>query len=315
MGGGLAAAGRVSAISAGRDSRDARAPLPISELATSFTPRVAVLDIDGTLITEDLVMHPRTRDAVRRATATLPVILATGRMYSSALPWAQELHVSLPLVCYQGALVRELPAGDTPGAVVFEEGLEPAVARHAIRIARDHGWHRQAYAGDKLYCEEDRPEAHLYAAIAQVPINFVDDLDEVVRNGSTKVVLVSEDQAVIEACLVAMNDGLGASARVTRSTDRFVEVISPRVNKALAIGMVCASLGLSLRDAVAVGDAPNDIEMLVSAGCGVAVRSARAEVLAAADATCAGPDDAGVADVLEHFGLTAAQLNTAPSMR
>ena len=290
-------------------------PPPIGDLANGFTPRVAVLDIDGTLIDDDLVLHPRARDAVRRAAATLPVILATGRMYSSALPWARELQVTLPLVCYQGALVRELPHREAPGAVVFEEGLEPAVARVAIGIAREHGWHRQAYAGDKLYCEQDRPEAHLYAAIAQVPIHFVDDLDDIVSNGSAKVVCVSEDQAVIEACIGAMNSGLGDRARVTRSMDCFVEVISPRVNKALAIEKVCARLGLTLRDAVAVGDAPNDIEMLASAGCGVAVGSARAEVLAAADATCAGPAHAGVADVLEHFGLTGTALAAAPSMR
>jgi hypothetical protein len=73
----------------------------------------------------------------------------------------------------------------------------------------------------------------------------------------------------------------------------------------VAIELACSSAGLTLGDAVAVGDAPNDIEMLATAGCGVAVRSARPEVLAAADATCAGPGQAGVADVLEHFGLTA----------
>ena len=290
-------------------------PPPIGELQTSFVPRAVVLDIDGTLIDDDLVLPPRTADAVRSAVARLPVILATGRMYTSALPWARELQVTLPLVCYQGALVRELPRGGRPGAVIFEDGLPPAVALAAVEIAREHGWHRQAYADDELYCEEDRPEAHVYAAIAQVPIHFVDDLDEIVRNGSTKVVCVSEDPAVVEACVAALTAGLGDRARVTRSKDSFVEVVSPRVNKALAIELVCSTIGLSLSDAVAVGDAPNDIEMLTAAGCGVAVSTGRPEVLAAADATCAGPGEAGVADVLERFGLTRAALRFQPSMR
>jgi Cof subfamily protein (haloacid dehalogenase superfamily) len=283
--------------------RGGGSPPPIGDLPIAFSPRVVVLDIDGTLIDGDLTLHPRTREAVRHAAAQFPVILASGRMYSSALPWALELGVSLPLVCYQGALVRELPRGETPGAVIFEEGLDPGVARAAIDIARAHGWHRQAYANDELYCEQDRPEAHVYAAIAKVPIHFVDDLVDVVRNGSTKVVCVSEDPAVIDACVRAMNGGLGARARVTRSTEAFVEVISPRVNKALAVELVCSRLGMALRDAVAVGDAPNDVEMLAAAGVGVAVRTGRPEVLAAANATCAGPEEAGVADVLEHFGL------------
>ncbi|MGH7721425.1 MAG: HAD hydrolase family protein [Candidatus Dormibacteria bacterium] len=278
-------------------------PPPIAELPITFAPRLAVLDIDGTLIDDALRLHPHTRDAVRAAAARLPVILATGRMYTSAVPWARELRVREALVCYQGALIRELPHGATPGSVLYEEGLAPDVALAAIDIARRRGWHRQAYVDDRLYCEQDRPEAHLYARIAQVPINFVEDLATLVSKGSTKVVCVSDDRAVIEACVLAMTEALGARGRVTRSLDWFVEVVSPGVNKAAAVERLCARLGLSLHEAVAVGDAPNDAELLGAAGCGVVVRSARPEVLAAADATCAEPEGAGVAEVLEHFGL------------
>ncbi|HEY7928010.1 MAG TPA: HAD family hydrolase [Candidatus Dormibacteraeota bacterium] len=282
-----------------------RVPPPIGEYdAAGFVPKLVVLDVDGTLIDDKLTLHPRTRAAVTAAARRLPVILATGRMYRSAVPWARRLGVTEPLVCYQGALVRELPGGDVPGPVLFEEDLPAGVAVRAIEIARAHAWHRQAYVDDELICEQDRPEAHFYARIAQVPIRFVDDLAAVVTGGSTKIVCVSEDQAVVEACIAVMSAGLGDRARVTRSMEQFVEMSSPRVNKASATELVCRRAGLSLADAVAVGDAPNDVDMLEAAGCGVAVRHARVEVLAAADATCAPPDQGGVADVLERFGLT-----------
>ncbi|MEO8898852.1 MAG: HAD family hydrolase [Candidatus Dormibacter sp.] len=281
-----------------------RVPAPITEYGTGFVPRLVVLDVDGTLINQDLQIHPRTAAAVGAARRRLPVILATGRMYRSVLPWARQLGITEPLVCYQGALVRELPDGEVPGRVLSEEALPPGVAARAIEIARGHDWHRQAYVDDELFCEQDRREAHFYARIAQVPIRFVDDLISVVSGGSTKIVCVSEDQAAVEACLVTMSAEFGERARVTRSMEQFVEMSSPRVNKASATELVCRRIGLTLADAVAVGDAPNDVEMLEAAGCGVAVRVARAEVLAAADATCAPPEQAGVADVLEHFGLT-----------
>jgi hypothetical protein len=266
---------------------------------------VVVLDIDGTLIDARLTLHPRTCAAVSAAARRMPVVLATGRMYRSALPWALRLGVTEPLVCYQGALIREVPDGDTAGQVLFEEELEPAVAVRSIEIARAHDWHRQAYLNDELLCEQDRPEAHFYARIAQVPIRFVDDLAALVSAGSTKIVCVSEDPAVVQDCIATMRAEFGDRARVTRSMEEFVEMSSPRVDKASAVELVCRRAGLSLADAVAVGDAPNDVEMLELAGFGVAVRHARTEVLAVADATCAGPDHAGVADVLEHFGLTA----------
>lgn len=279
-------------------------PPSISEYATGFVPKLVVLDVDGTLIDQDLTLHPRTGAAVAAATRRLPVILATGRMYRSVLPWARQLGISEPLVCYQGALVREVREGGVPGRVLFEEALPAGVAVRAIEIARTHDWHRQAYVDDELLCEQDRPEAHFYARIAGVPIRFVDDLAAVVSDGSTKIVCVSEDPAVVESCIAAMSAEFGDRARVTRSMEQFVEMSSPLVNKATATELVCRRAGLSLADAVAVGDAPNDVEMLQAAGCGVAVRHARDEVLAAADATCAPPDQAGVADVLERFGLT-----------
>jgi Cof subfamily protein (haloacid dehalogenase superfamily) len=279
------------------------APPPIEELPSGWTPRAVVLDLDGTVVDDDLRVHPRARAAIRAAAERLPVIVATGRMFRSARPWAVELDVTQPLVCYQGALIRGVGTGDAPGDVVYEQGLDGDVAVDALEIARRAGWHRQAYHDDELVCEEDRPEAHVYARIAQVPIRFVDDLLEVARRGTTKLVFVSTEPAVVDECVATMTRELEDRARVTRSTAQFVEVVDPRVNKAAAIDMVCERLGLHLADAVAVGDAPNDVEMIARAGCGVVVRGARPEVLAVAAATCAAPDAAGVADVLQHFGL------------
>jgi Cof subfamily protein (haloacid dehalogenase superfamily) len=278
-------------------------PPPIGELPISFTPRALVLDIDGTLIDQSLQLHPRTRSAIRAAAQWTPVVLATGRMFQSTVPFARELTVTAPLVCYQGALIREVPQDGMRGRVIFEEGLDAGVAVTAIEIMRAHGWHRQAYQDDELYCEEDRPEARLYADVANVPIHVVDDLATLVINGTTKLVCVSGDEATIDGFVETMRRELGDRARVTRSLPQFGEVVSPRVNKARAVETVLAGLGLTMAEAVAIGDAPNDIEMLAAVGCGVAVRGARDEVLAVAAAVCGPPAEGGVADVLEHFDL------------
>jgi hydroxymethylpyrimidine pyrophosphatase-like HAD family hydrolase len=100
-----------------------------------------------------------------------------------------------------------------------------------------------------------------------------------------------------------MTRELDGDARVTRSNPEFVEILDPDVSKAAACEIVCARVGCRLADAIAIGDAPNDIEMLEAAGYAVAVSTSRPEVLAVVDATCSRPEDAGVADVLEALGL------------
>jgi Cof subfamily protein (haloacid dehalogenase superfamily) len=269
--------------------------------------RGVVIDLDGTCLDGRQRLHPRIRDAVRTAALRMPVIVATGRMYVSALPWAQALRVSQPLVCYEGAMIRALPqAGQVWGAILREEALGADPARRALRVARAHHWHAQVYIDEQLLCEEQRPEAELYARVAGVPVHVVADLEPLLAAGTPKLVCVVLDAAEAEHCARAMRDALHGTARVTQSRPEYVEIVSPAVSKAAACGFVCERLGMSLADCVAVGDAPNDIELLEAAGYAVAVSGARPEVLAYADAVCADPEEGGVADVLEALGLSAA---------
>ena len=273
-------------------------------LPAGFVVRALVVDLDGTTIDYRQQLHPRVRDAVRAAAARMAVIVATGRMYRSALPWALELGVHEPLVCYQGAMVRGMPAyqGD-PGEPIFEQALREAPARHALHVAREQGWHYQAYQDNELLCDQDRPEAHLYSRISGVPFRLVPDLEPLLALGTTKAACVIEDLVEVDRATALMTRELDGSARVTRSNPEFVEILDPNVSKAAACEIVCAGLGCSLAETVAIGDAPNDIELLEASGFGVAVSTSRPEVLAVADAVCARPEDAGVADVLEALGL------------
>lgn len=284
----------------------ATAPLPAAR------PRLVLLDLDGTCLDlRDQSLHPRTRDAVRAAVDSGAIVMiASGRMYRSALPWARELQVTAPLVCYQGAVVRAMPREGDPvvdgvplGEVLFEDAVQPDVALRALHVARDGGWHRQAYQDEQLLCEEDRPEAHLYAGIAGVPITLVDDLELRLHRGSTKFVCVVDDAVGVQRCEDAMRDALGDSARVKRSLPQFVEITDPHAGKGNALRRLCEHLGVDLRDSVAVGDAPNDADMLAAAGYAVAVEGAVEEVLRVCDAVCAPPAQAGVAQVLERLGL------------
>lgn len=284
----------------------ATAPLP------AHRPRLVLLDLDGTCLDlRDQSLHPRTRDAVGAAVrGGAIVVIASGRMYRSALPWARELQLTAPLVCYQGAVVRAMPREGDPlvdgvplGELLFEDAVHPDVALHALQVARDGGWHRQAYQDEQLLCEQDRPEAHLYARIAGVPITFVDDLAPRLRRGTTKFVCVVDDPHGVETCERAMHGALDGVARVKRSLPPFVEITDPQAGKGNALRRLCERLGVDLRDSVAVGDAPNDADMLAVAGYAVAVEGAPDELLRVADAVCGPPADAGVAQVLERLGL------------
>jgi hydroxymethylpyrimidine pyrophosphatase-like HAD family hydrolase len=137
-----------------------------------------------------------------------------------------------------------------------------------------------------------------------MPITFVPDLEPVLERGSTKLVCVIEDDDEKQRCVATMRAALGDTARVTWSLPMFVEIVDPHVSKAHAVQLTMQRLGTALERALAIGDAPNDLEMLSAAGFAVAVQTAPPVVLRHVGAACAGPQDAGVADVLEALGLT-----------
>lgn len=281
------------------DVRAADAPRP------DFRPRALVLDLDGTSISQGKFIHPHTEAAVRAAAERMPVIVATGRQYVSALPWAQRMGVTEPLVCFEGAVIRTMPDGSGPlGTLLFERplGAEPGVK--ALHVARAHNWFIHAYDVEQLVTERDAPELHFYTDIAGVSFRLVPDLEPILRAGSAKAVCVIPDLEEAERCLRTMRHELGDEAHVTQSLRQYVELVDPGVSKSAACEIVCERLGVTLRDVVAVGDAPNDVDLLELAGFAVVADSGRyPEVVAHADVTCAPPTDGGVADVLESLGL------------
>ena len=170
------------------------------------------------------------------------------------------------------------PAGRLAGCTIFEQPLKPAPARRALHIAREQNWHFQAYQHDELLCEQDRPEAWLYSRISGVRFRLVPDLEPLLASGTTKAACVIDDLAEVDRAIAVMTRELAATARVTRSNPEFVELLDPDVSKAVGCEIVCARLGYSLADAVAFGDAPNDVELLNAAGFAVAVSTSRPEV-------------------------------------
>jgi HAD superfamily hydrolase (TIGR01484 family) len=77
------------------------------------TVRAVAMDLDRTILPETLELRPRLIEAVKTvAAAGVVPIVATGRMLRSSRPFAQQLGVTAPLICYQGALIADQVTGE-----------------------------------------------------------------------------------------------------------------------------------------------------------------------------------------------------------
>lgn len=80
-----------------------------------------------------------------------------------------------------------------------------------------------------------------------------------------------------------------------------VHIKSKRVNKGTGLKRIAKLMGLDARDFVAIGDSPNDIEMLKASGFGVAVGNAHPELKKAAALVTKGEHGAGVAEAVRYL--------------
>ena len=70
--------------------------------------RLVALDIDGTLVDSEGNIPEENLEAIGRAAGEgIHVVLATGRDFLSTLPIAQQLGMDTPIVCNNGALIRD----------------------------------------------------------------------------------------------------------------------------------------------------------------------------------------------------------------
>lgn len=279
-------------------------------------PKLLISDLDGTLLDERLTIDPRDAAAARVAReAGMRVGVATGRMYRSGLPHALALGADLPLICYQGALIKELESSSRPGdqhreaKVLFSRDVPAELGLEVLDLCRRHGYALNVYRDDHLYVDEVTPDVLFYTGIAQVEPEVATNpsLEELIRRGSTKLTAVSADVDRFQVALEELRQLIGDRAEVTRSIVGFCEITARDVDKGRAVRWLCRYLEVDPADVVAVGDAPNDIPLLRAAGTKVAVETAAPEVKAIADWLVPGPGHGGLAEVVRRVLLAPAE--------
>ena len=263
------------------------------------------LDIDGTLVGDDLVIGSDTRRAIKAARHRgLFISLITGRMVSSALRFARELDLVAPLVGYQGALIREMPAADSvrPGRLLIHTPLAAEVAREVVVWARAHGLDPHLNHLERFIVRSEDPRADEYTTFMGSRPHLEDDLVASITHPVTKVMCAGEPPLPTEVAPLARAHFAGR-ADVTVSHPHFLEFVAPGVSKGRAVRWLSRRLGVPLGAVLAVGDQWNDIEMLAEVGHGAAMPTAPTEVQAVARYIAQPLSEEGVARLIEALVL------------
>ncbi len=271
--------------------------------------RLLAVDIDGTLVNSSDQLSPATREALLAAQrAGIRVVLATGRRYSRALPFAEPLEITAPLVTASGALIKE-PLGHR---TLFQATFAGPLLRDVVSLVHELGFDPVLY-GDTFadsfdfYCaqlEVRQPELAEYLArnpgCHRLWPSLVRDPPEGVFAGF--VMGARDEMTALRAELLRrFPDAL--ELHVLRSPryhqGHMCEILPAGVSKWSGIRRLTRMWDIADHEVCAVGDDVSDVPMIEAAGLGVAMGNALDEVKSAADRIAPTHDEDGLREVVD----------------
>lgn len=266
--------------------------------------RLLFLDLDGTLLNDAKEITEGNREALER---TLQrghgVIIATGRPLKSALEQSVRLGLNKPgcyTIAYNGAVLYDWEKQD----IVFARTLDKDAVVRVFRQADQIGEHVQTYDSFDVLVEPqgDDDTVRRYCKVVSMTFRVIDDVSTDLKENPVKCLVINYEK----------KDGLLQMEHWIRenvpqmdcffSSDFLLEIVPKGMNKGEAVKMLCQMLNVEIENAVACGDAANDLAMLRAAGIGVAMQNGTEEVKAVADyITLRDNNHDGVAEAADKF--------------
>ncbi|MBR6571248.1 MAG: HAD family phosphatase [Clostridia bacterium] len=270
---------------------------------------ILFIDMDGTLLGADhLTVSERTRRTLKAAQeAGVKLAVASGRTLKILPDVIWELDFDYALVS-NGAAIYDLRTGEK----VYSRPYPIEAARKACELIVPEAEFIEFFADGEIILSREHYEwqkthalaiwHRLYFDKGGTPV--VDSIDAYLDAGAPgleKINLVRQSPEVVRRA----HERLTATGmfKLSDSTGRSIEINAAGCTKGAAIADFCRQLNIPMERSAGFGDANNDIDMLRTVGCAVAMGNALPSVKELADYVTAPNTEDGVAQFIEKYVL------------
>ena len=263
--------------------------------------RLIALDLDGTLLGADFRVSEADGKAVRLARERgVHIVLNTARWYGIAQRTAHRLELRTPLICHNGAHVRE----PDDGQELLHLRIPTEAAREIAAFCDGGGFETYTTVDGTTYMRS-RWETMIDPQRLPKDMRLAKTHAEHVTSPATGIIVFSAEgvRAVVDAFAQQYAGALAFSEAWSEGSEPYVSITADGVDKGRALRLVCEHLGIAPEEALAVGDAMPDVAMFEVAAVGVAMGNAHADVKARADAVAPSNTEGGVAWAIRRFVL------------
>jgi Cof subfamily protein (haloacid dehalogenase superfamily) len=258
--------------------------------------RAVFFDIDGTLldclngITD---ITPRVKKAIRALQADGDyVFIATGRPHAF-------ISEALLNFGFDGFVLTNGAHVKVKDKCIYKESINKDFIKELIYNFEEHNIQYILQGEVYSYIKDEYKELHSFYDSYSISKKYLEGNYNIEEVDIYKIEMLCRDKSGVDYCLTLDNDNYN----YIHSEEKSFELYSKTNTKASGILKVLEYLNIPLENSYAFGDGKNDIEMLFTVGCGIAMGNASDEVKNSAKKVTETIQNDGIALEIEKFIL------------
>lgn len=269
--------------------------------------KMIAIDLDGTLLTDTKSVSDLNKLTMKKAiSAGYEVVIATGRRYSSAKKFVEDIDDNLVILANNGNIIRNIK----DDKVILKKYLDKKDFHILIEEGKKIGLYPIIHVdyfdeGYDIIIEFDASDTK-YSNYISSNVDGYKKVEDFLRVEDPRVLTVvyvgdkdkleSFRQDVIHRYPGKYSSNIMENLTVAGA---LLEIMNPLGSKWLSLLEYSKEKGISREEIIAIGDDNNDIEMIEKAGLGIAMKNGSEKVKKVADIiTEVDNNENGVANVL-----------------
>jgi hypothetical protein len=264
--------------------------------------KMICLDIDGTLLNSKHKITLPVKNSIQKAAAekNIPVILVSARMPKGIIFLQKELGIQFPIISYSGALIL-----DQKQNILHQEVLSLDDVQSIYASAKKLQAHLSIYKENTWYIEKNDVWSKQESDITGIRPE-IQPFDKLLTQWSNQKTGPNKLLFMADPKIIQTLKNLFSAKSITSycSKPTYLEIVPNCASKTNAIKYLANIQSIATKEIITIGDNYNDIDMLESAGLGIAMDNAPDAVKSHADTITASNDNDGVAAAIEKYCLS-----------
>ena len=267
--------------------------------------KLLALDLDGTVLRSDNTLSPVVGRALEKAAASgIEVAVASGRPFGSMPREILSIDGVDYVIASNGAAIYHRHKR------IISDTLRPQDVQKILALTAEYDLIWEAFLDGETCTDRRYYDDPVRYGCSEAYIDYVrgsraacDDMRGFIernRHRLDSVEFVCTDKDFREHLWASLEKAV-PDVYITSSSRNFVEFMNGTATKANALRKLCELLDVDQKNTAAAGNADNDVDMLLFAGTGAAVRNATPKCLDAADLIVDTNDNDGIAELVEYL--------------